>query len=667
MNRLDPIGAWAAGAQIKTAFERVDLAQQAQRSSDMFDFAKLGLQREFDFAKLGLQREEDATRTDLAKQQMEIAKFNAQTNRMNAERAVKKAAGSDGGTGINIWSALKTDAEGLYFDPSALQGSAGTEATTPSVASAEGGATSDGASVMPLPAGTGGSGTPRQLPDAMAGALPLPTGGAPGGAAASPLLPSPGGAAAPAAPASAPAAGSGAGKLRLEGININAKGQPSLSFKAQAAKDAPNPPVTPEFLAELNKKFEHLGGQFVPDVDSKGKLSYAWQKTDTLGGFSVSDLPADIQKGFQEDVLKMIEAGTEIENPSDQAKMQAAGIDPKDKNAAKLMLERGLWDTGYAEAKKQKENELVGMASTYAKKWNAQFSGKKGFVPKSGLDVLRDIGISSVQPQQAAAQQATPSTASQPKQTANGERNTPTAAPAGAPTAATAVAKSATPAGAPSEPDTQGQIKALEGEIATEQNPTVKRQKENFLAALKQRQPAAGSPAAKAATPADDYNREIQRNREIASKAKADITYGGTPAKEEATRIKWQDSKLKLLKALNATGVSVGAVDFLGPRPPASIAGARINSVSYGMDKWLAENKDKTNIKPMDGKPLGPDSPIFIDHMGRTIKLREIYRALLADTKMNGDQAEQTDAAAQVQKGASPEARAVLDRALGAK
>lgn len=614
LKNVDPIGSIVAGMQMRQAFQRIDLAQEASRREDMFGFAKLGLERE-----------DQATRTALAQEQLKIAQFNAQTNRMNAERAVSKSKAGDG-TGMNIWSALKSDENGLYLDPSALAG-----ASTPDPSAAN---------VVPLPAGDGGSGTPRVLPDSAAGALPLPAGGAPSALAASPLLPSPAGAAATPAAVSEPAAPISAnrptgGKLRLGGITVNSKGQPSLSFKAEDAKDAPNPPVTPEFLAGMNEKYKHLGGAFVPDIDSKGKLSYAWQKSDTLhGDFSISSLPEKVQTSFLDDVTKMIEAGAEIENPSDTAKMQAAGIDPKDKNAAKMMLEKGLWDSSYAAAKKEKENELLGTASTYAKKWNAQMAGKPGFVPKSGLDVLRDIGITSVQPEQNSTLAApagrgngavtATAPAGAPSSTPSAAR--PNAAPAGqqaAPsTKATAPAKSAGPAGAtPSSASTQ--IQTLEREIAAETDPKVKRQKENFLASLRQNQPAQPTAAAPKAAEQDPWS--------MPAKSPEAPPKEDTARREVAVR-SWEDSKAKVARALKSTLTASEIADLNQSDAPDDTAGRGSDRI-VKQSRWLQEHKDALGIVARDGKPLRSDSPIFIDHEGRTVRLSEIIQAVYQDPR----------------------------------
>lgn len=650
LKNVDPIGAFAQGVQIRQAFERIDLAQQAQRSDDLFKMVQLGVQRQ-----------ENDAKTELAKQQQQVAWYNAQTNRMNAERAATKASGTE--SGPSIWSMLKTDENGTYLDPSGIQGAGTPAAPTGGAAPTNAGS----ADVIPLTTATS-SGTPRVLPDSRAGALPLPTAGAPGTLAASPLLPPPGGAAAPAAtpwtppttstaaPAPANPGAAASNRLYLGRVGVNAKGQPSLTFEPKKPTEGPPPLPDPAFLDTLNKAYDHLGVQAVPDASTKG--GYAFVKKDNLkSDFSVSSLPADVQKTYIEDVNSMISDAAAMKEPSDYEKMKAAGIQfdvkageqPTDKQlragAQEMIDQHKDWGAAYATAQKEKENDLLGKASVYAKKLNAQFAGKTGYVPRNGNDILREIGIMPAQspapaPQQAAPQQNTPPAAPAGRGNVAGNAPAPAGAPStaqvspkpnasapagGAPSAtAPTPAKSAGPAGAmPS--DSAAQIVNLQREIASEPDPKVRQQKQNFLDALRQRQPA--QPAQPAANPGT----ATQDPWSMPPKSEAAPPKEDTARREVAVQT-WEQSKAKVARALKSTLTAAEIAD-LNTSDPADDTAGRGSDRIVKQSKWLQEHAASLGIEARDGKPLRSDSPIFVDHEGRTIRLSEIIQAVYQDPR----------------------------------
>lgn len=645
MNRLDPMGSFAAGAQIRATLQRLDLAEQAARREDIFSMAKIGLERE-----------ELQQKRALTQEQLKIAQYNAVTNRMNASRTAQKLTA---GSGVNIFSALKTDENGeVYLDPTALadQGSGGAPTVAPQEYPGPTTGEGDGYEVAPL--SPGGTGIPRTLPDSATGGLPLPQGGATASAGTpgvESLLPPPQGAAAPAGPAyasgtggqAAPATTPHPNRLYLGRIGVNAKGQPTMSFEPKKPGDSPPPLPDPAFLQALNKRYEHLGMMAVPDAENKSGYTFIQRPSLKGEDFSISSLDAETKKTYLEDVNSMIADAAEIENPSDAEKMRSAGVKFKGATPTRDEMEAGYvqmqkegkdWNAAYNNVKKDKENALMAKATTYAKKLNGAFAGKPGFVPRNGLDVLRDIGLSS-------AEQTPNSPTAAPAGRGNVATVNPTA-PAGAPpptppqpakkTAGTSttgrspVAGSPSPA-APISSNDQPRIDFLEKEIATEQDPKIKSQKEAFLSALRQRQPAT-VPSSASRGPQEETDAYKMPALPEPAAPQADTS------KTDTAKRQWEEAKQKVFRTAVSTLTPKKLDDLLNDDPtafetdvPTSLRGkTRIQK----QHEWVKENADRLGLKSRDGKPLTLESVVFIqENDGRAIKLKEIIRAAFKDKR----------------------------------
>lgn len=595
----DPIGAFVAGASIRAKMKQIDLAAQ----QDVF-------QNTLSSLRLANEREELKQKSEFQAQSLKIAEFNAQTGRMNAERALQKSTATTGGP--NIFSAMGVDENGqVYLDPTKLGGQqAGPADEYQGPTSGEGDITDGGGDVTPL---SPGAASPQRMPSSQGvrgDIAPLPQGG--GTQQASPLLPSPTGAAPPAIP------GSGApkpGRMYLSSINVNAKGQPSLSFKPNDPKDVEGPQVTPQMLEGLNKQYEHLGVMAVPSGGDtkKGTTEYHFVERPNLkgGDFSIASLSGEVQKGFLDDVDAIRSLSIQRQEPSDADKMIAAGMDPaKVKKApgdvaAKMTPQ--MWDSGYANAKKQAEADLIAKASEHAQKLNRLFAGKPGYVPRTGLTVLNELGISDLQPQPAA----------------------PAPAPA-APTVPVTQAPAAamkTPAPTLPTPGANPQVTALQQEIAALPPGKERSQKEAFLATLEKQQvkpvAAAQTPAPKADA-ADPWSMPAKQPEAPAPVA----------PKMQAANLQWENNKSALMRGLKTTLTQAEIQDLVtNDMPQDPDRPERGTSTVEKQSAWIRQHGKELGLKDKNGNPAKYDSVMFTDHEGRDIRLGEIFAELAKDPR----------------------------------
>lgn len=584
----DPIGAFVAGASLRAKMKQLDLAAQ----NDVFQSTLSSL-------KLANDREELRQRSAFQEQSLRIAEFNAQTGRMNAQRALQKSTAGAGGA--NIFSAMGVDEEGnVYLDPTKLGGGQQTAQTDEyqGPTSGEGDITNGSEEVTPL---TPSPATPSVLPTGGQAAAPPPD-------MTLPTMPG-------AAPRTAPTAPGGKkpGRMYLSSIGVNAKGQPSLSFKPTDPKDIAGPQVTPQILEGLNKQYEHLGVMAVPSSGDtkKGVTEYHFVERPNLkgGDFSIASLSGDVQKSFLDDVDTIRSLSIQRQEPGDAEKMIAAGVDPnlvkKDPGAAAKKMTPQMWDAGYANAKKQSEAELIAKASEHAQKLNRLFAGRPGYVPRTGLTVLNELGISDLQPQPAAPVPAAPPAPAVPL----------TQAPAAAMKTAPAPAAGAT-----------SQVTALQQEIAALPPGKERSQKEAFLQTLQKTQ-------AKTSAPADPAPK-VDDSDPWAMPAKQPAAPEPASPKVQAANLQWENTKGALMRGLKTTLTQEQIQDLVtNDLPSDPDRPEQGNSTVEKQSAWIRQHGKELGLKDKNGNPAKYDSVMFTDHEGRDIRLGEIFSALAKDPR----------------------------------
>lgn len=644
VKNADPLGAYSAGVALRTRLESINLAAQAQT----FDVT-------LNMMKMQQQKAEMAQKAALATQELQIAAYNAETNRMNALRPTRTAAASPTGAG-GVQPIFGTDEFG---NPTI---SFGTPAQQPAQAPVQ--QPTDGQGD-----GTGAGAVAPLDPAAPAAPSLFPTGGAmqagtaagmaapgmPGQPASqpSPAAAAPSGQPAP-MPMSQPApAGGTPGQLYVKGVNYNYK---TGSFSVSASPErppGPRVPPSPEAIVQAKEFWKRQGYQLEIDIDKDGGVNQTLKATPTLAGKSLGDMPLELQKETIPVMTQLV--GIAQEKP-------AAQPGPEPGWFASLMGAKPEPGVSEEQARADRLQRGLETAKTIQSRFAQAFRGDLNYQPPSIRDIMLDAGFSNDELDQAAkaaqpSQQAQAPAPAGPASTAAPAPAAPAAAPANTqaeaqaeaqdlrtriPTLNEAVNNARTPeerlqAGAALR-DAKVRLEQLERQGATASAapaPTdgkpgqqgLTYQNGQFRPAAA---PAAGTPApaptpvaapapagqSAAATNAAISERETQRARDEGTFGKGDT---GNDAK-------WTGAKQSLLKALNDTNTPLARVDFLGPRLP-TITGA----VSSGMKEWFDKNKARINLKPMDNNPLSLDSPIFVDKWGRTIKLREIYHALLRD------------------------------------
>lgn len=624
----DPIGAFSAGVQLRSNLQKIDLAAQAGQMDTLLNIVKI--QNE---------QADSRIKEQLSKEQMQIAWYNAESNRINA---MKPRAGTTGyGTGASPFSGLRFGPNGaMYFDT----GSAG-QPQQPGAPEAYQGPVEgqgDGMEVTPLRpgpetprvldpgAGLGGIEEPEaqaqpqvqdQMPDGMAaGGLTPQLGGQvmytpPGMAGPSmrrgdPDAPT---ATGPSGSQIMPSVSGGAqqaqqgppGMLKVSRLTINSKGQPSLSIESPDPKDAPGPQLTNAMLESINKSVAHLGKRAVPTKGStkEGITEFDFEDIPTLAGkdFSASSLPEKQQAQFIQDALDLgaLVAGANG-NISDIDKMRAAGmVFPGDKDgreptedeikeaAGQMVIQKKDWNAAYTAAQQQKKNAILEKATQYAIKRNAAFAGKPGYVPEGPEAVLKGLGFEGF---------GRPDT-SNPNVAFGLEGNS------GAVAAGSTGVSSGLAAGR------DGKAVAVK-----------------TTAAAPAAQPAAPAAAPKAAEgPERDAAGFIVKKREEPKV---------TPYEEKRRKanVSWEESKQRLMKHLQGT-VDLDEFKLLrdgtktGGDPGMGIPSGG-KSVEELRAKWLKENESQ-----LAGHTL--DSVLFTDHEGRAIKLREVFNELFKDERFS--------------------------------
>ncbi len=636
---FDPMGAFAAGVQLQSNLQKISLAGQASQIDTILNVVKLQNEQ-------ADQRRKD----ELTKQQLSIASYNAETNRVNATKPKTTAATQTGG---GLGSLLGVDANGLYLKgpeetqqptdgqgdgPEVAQPSPSGPSSLPSVPS-ETGTHIPGYDPFGMNALTADQQNQNQQPAQQSGGLL-------GGAVQS-TDPSMAGPSMPGAPQRAAGQGNGRTYFDIDNIGINAKGQPTMSLKRRGAGEHDMPAIpSPQQLAALSAPYAHLGLQAVPDAENK--RGYTFKEIPKMTGhdLSISTLPAETQKGFIEDVNSMIKLGGNTEGPSDVEKMEAMGVTvERDKDgeptpeglqkAGQEMQAKGLsWREGFNRAQAKKENDLIAKAAVYANKLNAEMHGKQGWQTKTALDVINDIGLKP--PASIVSQQLAAAAGGRTVSVANagqGGDNVPmgTASEGGVRAAAQ-----------PAPANDQNQVAVLQNEIASMPQGKERQQKQAFLDSLqKQSAVKPGRFMTPDAAPANQDPWTMPARAPDAPKAEP------MDAKRQAANLNWESAKGAVVRGMKST-LTQDQIEELSkpdatandPELPASVRGK--NEIQK-QSEWLRENASRLDIKPKDGKELKLDSVIFTDHEGRDIRLSEIMKSVFEDPRfkaMRGSQSQ---------------------------
>ncbi len=643
---FDPMGAFAAGVQLQSNLQKISLAGQAGQIDTILNVVKLQNEQ-------ADQRRKD----DLVKQQLSIASYNAETNRLNATRP---KTGTDSG-GSSAMSALRVGPNGqLLLDPSAL-------------GQPQGGATtagqSDGSTVAPL---VNGPQTPQVMPSAEPGSMIAgpPTqqdnqqAQQPGNLVAGmgqsvytapgmvgpnmPGQPQPRVASAPSGGQIAPNIGYGqqqapAGMLPVSGITFTSRG-PTVSVKSPDPNDMAGPQLTNAMLDSISRSVAHLGKRAVPTKGNTktGMTEYVLEDIPVVKGqdFSVSSLPEKQQGEFLKDALDLgALAASAHKAPSDAEKMRAAGIvfpgdvdgrEPTEEElkvgAGQMMVQKKDWNVAYGAAQKDKQNLILQKALEQAIKLNRAFAGKPGYSVQGPEKVLADLGFSGLlNPNGQPAPQGAPE-----GQQAfglsgnNGAFSQGVRAASAAPTG-TASVGSTRVASQPAPANDQNQVAALQNEIASMPQGKERQQKQNFLDSLQKQSAAKPGAPTSAAAPAN------QDPWTMAPKAEP-VKLEDTSKRDAATQ-NWEKGKVDVVRALKKTLTAKEIADLQQSEPPADPERGGGTTTYEKQSTWLAEHGKELGLKPRDGKPLRMDSPIFVDHEGRTIYMRDIMRETFNDAR----------------------------------
>ncbi len=628
---FDPMGAFAAGVQLQSNLQKISLAGQAGQIDTILNVVKLQNEQ-------ADQRRKDA----LVKQQLSIASYNAETNRINATKP-KTTTGTSGGDLGSVLGGMGFDpANGKFFlntgqpqGPTEGQGdgpevpSSGVPLNASASAAPQSGSNDLGSHIpgydpFGMSAMTADQQVQRQQDQQSGGALP-----GVGGAMQS-TDPSMVGPSMPGAPQRAPTQGNGRLYIKPPRITINSKGQPSMSFEVEGADpNAPPPLPTSQQLAALSAPYAHLGMQAVPDAENK--RGYTFKEIPKMTGhdLSIATLPAEAQKGFYEDVNAMIKLGGNTDGPSEVEKMEAMGVkverdkdgEPTEeglKKAGQEMINRNLsWREGFNRAQAKNDNDLIAKAAQYANKLNAVMHGKQGWQTKTALDVINDIGLKP--PASIVSNQLAAAPGGRTVSVANagqGGDNVPMG---------TASVGSTKVAAQPAAGGDQNQVAALQTEIAGMPQGKERQQKQSFLDSLRKQS------AAKPGAPAPVAASSNQDPWTMAPKAEP-VKLEDTSKRDAATQ-NWEKGKVDVVRALKKTLTAKEIADLQQSEPPADPERGGGTTTYEKQSTWLAEHGKELGIKPRDGKPLRMDSPVFVDHEGRTIYMRDIMRETFNDAR----------------------------------
>lgn len=587
----DPMRAFAAGVEVRSNLQKIDLAAQMGQIDTLLNMAKLQTEQA-----------ENRSREKLATQQLEIAKFNADTNRINAlrPRTTKSSSGGGMGGGGMIFHDDGSVTVGGAADPTG-----GQYPTTGEGDGIEQSGQGDGGQVQPLQAGAsqsvslfpqGGSmqdTTAAPLSGMGKQASAAPSAGASfgmdGHSAGGDLKDTP---AQPAPQQQVQFPGPGEtteSQKKYKGNFVISSMNPktgSMTLKStrelnsEEAENAPVIPADPNVLQKINAIYEGFGQVAVPTNDKSYRHGYKFIDKPDLHGKGISDLSADEQKrlGDLSSELMNLTLNNKLATP--EAKMAAMGVtNPKE-------MTEEMWQEGWNRVQNDPNTPVDPAANASIMRKATELAGFKnlmfGTTVNTPQGILEQMGID---------------TKGMFKQESTGEQWAGDGAKGKLPAV---VATAAAATGAP--------------KAATA---------------------ATSAPTAPAQAASDDpIVNEARRTEEIRTRNReATLSKKGPSAEENQ---KWEDSKFKLLKALNDTSTSAEEVNFLLP-----VGGSLLSKggVSAGMTKWFDANKDKLDFKPLDGKPLTLESPVFATKDGRQVKLKEVYQAMLKDPRIVGAKA----------------------------
>lgn len=582
----DPMGAYAAGVAARGTMRRIDLAE------DMGTMEVL-----LNMSKLSTERAELASKEKLAQQQLEIAKFNADTNRINAlrPRAAGRSSAATGGPGSNItWhpdgsidvgfggesdGQFPTTGEGDGVELPEDGGVVPLEPGAPQGVSLfpQGGAMQD-TTAAPL-AGMGRQAAPGPPPQASFDMQGHSSGGDTGEQPA------------PQQPMSFPgpvelqqsAASPGPRKYRGQYVpsTINPKtGSMTLKRVDELEKDddAPVIPAPPEVLQKLNAIYEGFGKVAVPTNDKAYRHGYKFDDKPELHGKGIESLSADEQKRFGDLTSELMNLTLNNKLATPEAKMAAMGVtNPKE-------MTEEMWQEGWNRVQNDPNTPVDPAANAAIMRKATELAGFKnlmfGTTVNTPQGILEQMGID---------------TKGMFQQQSTGEQWAGDGAKGKLP-AVVATAAAATGA----------------------QQPAAKAQTGKFLVPEKgpEERDAAGFIVRKA-PPTSQY--EIKR---------------------QGANEQWESTKKNLFTALQDTVdmteftmLREGTKTFSDPGMGIPASGETPDEVRQ---KWVDKNVSKLaemGIKTTDGKPPKMDSVIFVDHTGRSIKLREILDQMFKDER----------------------------------
>lgn len=348
VKNADPIGAFSAGVQLRSNLQKIDLAAQAGQMDTLLNIVKL--QNDQADARI---------KEQLAKEQQQLAWYNAETNRINAMRP-RTTSGSSNTSGYAMPQIID------HGDGSFDIAMPGEQAPT----SGEGDMTMpEAGGVLPL---TSGPEDASLLP--MGGSAPVEPGMAPlpgmgigrGMTVASasqpsgrqqptgshiPGMPDPFGTApvaaqqptvaGPSGMAQATTASTKKGKFEIGSFNPKTGSMSLRPIAEKDKEDAPVQPAPPEVLQKWSAIYDGFGKVAVPTTEKGFPQGFKFEDKPTLHGKDIGDLSADEQKRFGTMATELMTIARDMRMPTPEAKMAAVGVtDP-----AKMTEQ--LWKDGW--------------------------------------------------------------------------------------------------------------------------------------------------------------------------------------------------------------------------------------------------------------------------------------------------------------------------------
>lgn len=167
----------------------------------------------------------------------------------------------------------------------------------------------------------------------------------------------------------------------------------------------------------------------------------------------------------------------------------------------------------------------------------------------------------------------------------------------------------------------------MEQEVAAETDPKQKQLKQGLLTALKTRA------AAKSAPSAQPPKRQSAEQDPWAMPARDEAPKSQADPRRDASVQQWENNKASVVRAMKSTLTQAemerfGSADMSDPA-----TGNPGTSSDETINKWLQQNGDKIGLTPKDGGKLTAKSVMFVDHEGRSITMREVVKAVMADPR----------------------------------